>query len=419
MGTSRTFSAMLNEYLTNDLMVNEWMKRDYAYSKMEKDDGWKGGTMPVPFEGQAASSIEFGQLADTTDVAESLYVRGQITSMPEAWATLKFNFRDMIEHDGKVNEKSFLKLLPGQIDAMMTRFKMVVSTNILGGPHFAKVVTDAAPTDAANGIFKVDRIDRFELSQKAVIDDDNSASTTVYVIAVDVNNETVTLSLTRGGVAANLSAYTYAQNAKLYHPGVLTNAPFTSIRSQLLSLANGGAASLYGQTKLSYPFLQAVQLDGSSVTATNILDKIFDGETRRRILGKGGFNPEIVMSLKHFGSCLKALEYQKGSFNIVPGSRKVSAYGWDTIEIGSVTGQVMKLVGIQEMEDSEIMYLDWSKIKFVSNGSFRQAVQENGDKFYVQRATSGYSFFVDTCLFGDSVVTAPSTMAIMYGIPNY
>jgi hypothetical protein len=371
------------------------------------------------FEGQHASSIEFGQLAADTDIAKYNYVRGQITTMPEAWGSMRFEHRDLMEHDGKIPEKSFLKILPAQIEDFMMYMKMTVSVNMLNGPHFATATVDGT----VGGVLEVDRVDRFTLSQKVVLDDNNSAPGTYFVIAIDINGGTlgagsVTLSATRGGAAADISAYTVAQAAKAYHPGAQAGS-FTSLKSQLLSLANGGSASLYGQTKLSYPFLQAVQIDGSAVSASNILQKIFDGYVRRMILGKGGKAPEVLMSFKHFGSVLKLLETQKGAFNVVPMSKKTSAYGWDTIEVGSVSGQTLMLVGIQEMDNDAIMYLDWDTITFFSNGMFKRRTAPDGKQYFELRSTSGYAYVLDHCLFGELVCHAPWKNAIMHSIPNY
>lgn len=415
MATTVSFSDMLNQYLPLDLLKHEYMKRDYLMSRVTHDESWKGGTLVVPFEGQHASSVEFGSLAASNDIAEYDYVRGSISSQPEVWGSLIFNHTDLIQHDGRIPESTFLRILPGQVDAFMTYMKMAVSVHLLGGPHFAKATAD---TDLANGVIAVDRIDRFALAQKVSLDDDNSAATTYYVIAININAKTVTLSATRGGAAANISSYTTAQNAKFYHPGA-QSAGMTGLRSQLLSLANGGSASLFGQTKLSYPFLQCPNVDGSSVSATNILDKIFDAYTQRMILGKGGKAPEVVMSFKHFGSVLKLLENQKGQYNVVPNSRKVNTYGWAEIEVGAVGNQTLKLVGVQEADDDVIYFLDWDGIVFYSNGMFRRRRAPDGKEYYETRATSGYSYILDHCLFGDLVVTAPWKQAVLHSIPNY
>jgi hypothetical protein len=405
---------MLNQYLPLDLLKSEIIKRDYLLGHCEMDESWKGGELIVPFQGQYASSIEFGQLAAQTDISKHKYIRGSITTQPETWASLLFAHTDLFQHDGKIPESTFLKILPDQIDSMMMYYKMVVATHLLGGPHFAKATVNGT----VGGVLGVNRIDRFTKDQKVVLQDGNTAAATFYVINVSVYDETVTLSATRGGAAADVSAYTVAQNAKVYHPGALTGG-MTSLPSQLLSLANGGTTNLFGQVKTDHEFLQSVQIDGTGVSASNILAKIFDGYTKRSILGKGGKAAEVLMSLKHFGACLKLIELSKGAFNVVPNSRSTSVYGWDTIEVGSVTGQMIKLVGIQEAEDDVIMYLDWSSIKFFTNGMFKRRKAPDGKEYYEVRETTGYFYILDHCLFGDLVVTAPWKNAVMYGIPNY
>lgn len=412
--TNRDFQSMLNQYLPLELLKAEYIKRDYLMQKAEQIENWKGGELIVPFQGQHASSIEFGQLAAQNDIAKYKYIRGSITTQPEVWGTLLFNHRDLMEHDGKIPESTFLKILPDQIDSMMIYFKMVVATHLLGGPHFAVATSDGT----VGGVIGVSRIDRFTKDQKVVLYDNNTAAANFYVINVSVYDETVTLSATRGGAAADVSAYTTAQAAKFFHPGAQT-AGMTSLGGQLLSPANGGSSTLFGQNKVDHDFLQAVQIDGTGVSASNILAKIFDGYVKRMQLAKGGKAPEVLMSFKHFGSVLKLLETQKGPFNVVPNSRKVSVYGWDTIEVGSVSGQVITLVGIQEMEDDKIFYLDWSSIKFYSNGLFKRRKAPDGKEYYEVRETSGYFYILDHCLFGDLVCTAPWKNAVMYGIPNY
>lgn len=419
MGTSRDFQSMLNEYLPLELLKAEMMKRDYLLQKAEADDGWKGGNLVIPFEGANATSVEFGQLASQTDISKYQYVRGSISTMPEAWGSMIFNHRDLMEHDGKIPETTFLKILPGQIDDFLTNMKMVVSVNMMNGSAFATLTVDGTNV----GVIEVDRVDRFSLGQKLFLQDGDTAAAAYYVIAIDINggtlkNGSVTLSATRGGGAADVSAYTVSQAAKAYHPGAAASS-FTSLKSQLLSAANGGSATLFGQTKTAYPYLQCVQVDGSAISATNILAKIFDAYTRRQILGKGGALPEVLMSYKHFGSVLKVIETQKGGFNIVPNSRSVSQYGYDVVEIGSVSGTSLKMVGIQELDNDVIMLLDWSTIKIYSNGMFKRRTAPDGKQYFEIRATTGYSYVLDHCFFGDVACISPWKNAIICNIPNY
>ena len=421
MATQVTFDNMLNDYLTYDLLVNEFLKRDYVFSKVEKDNGWKGGPLIVPFEGAVASSIEFGGLAASNDVSEDKFIRGEVSTYKEVWGTMLFNHKDLMQND-RISEQSFLRILPDRVERFMDQMKMVSSVNVLSGPHFA-TVTDA--TNAATGLMIVDRPDRFEIGQKCVLDDGDSAPLTVYVIAIDNNarssvtalDGTITVSLTRGGAAADVSAYSVAQAAKFYHPGILVGGvatnQFTSLRSSMLSSANGGSSTLYGQSKLAYPYLQSINVSGAAITAANILDKIFDAFVITRQLGKG--NPtEVIVSYKHGGSILKLLETNKGAFTVISPT-EASVYGWTEITIGGVKGN-LKVVMIQEMDDDIIMLMDWRAAKFHSNGLFRKRVAPDGKHYFEVRSTSGYQYLVDMCLFGDLILNKPAQCGIIYSI---
>lgn len=418
MATTVSFSTMLNEYLPNDLMKEELIKRDYLLNKVEKDDSWMGGKLIVPFEGASASSVKLGSLTAESDISEYNYQRGSIDAYVEAWGSLKFNHTDLMQHGGKVSEQSFLKILPGQVEGFMQVMKEVVSNNMLGAAYFASV-TDAS--NAATGLLIVDRPERFVIGMKFTLDDDNSAQADCYVTAIDMNTSTITISATRGGAAFDASAFSVAQNARCYFDGVLvagtiTNR-FTSLRDSLLSLANGGTTTLYGKTKTAFPYLQAINVDGSSINASNILEKIFDAYTAVRTKARGNAST-VLMSFKHLGTCMKLIETQKGSFKTSATATKASLFGWTEIEITSVKGS-LTLVGIQEMDDSEIMLIDWAALKFYSNGFFQKRKSPEGQEFYEVRATTGYSYIVDICLFGDLVLLAPSKCGILYDIPAY
>lgn len=415
MGTNRTFSAMLNEYLPNELLKEEIVKRDYALSNVEKDDNWKGGNLIVPFRGAGASSVASGGLSASNDIAEETYVRGSITSQPEIWGSMIFNHRDLMEHD-KISEQNFLNILPDAVDDFMDYMKMVTSVALLNGAHFAKLTADATVN---NGTIKVDRPDRFVIGQKVVVKDSVN-TVTGYVKAtggIDVNTKTIVLVTARGGsTAVDFSAANVlvANGGKCYNDGFQTSS-FSAMRDALLSSANGGSASLYGKTKADYPYLQAINVDGSDITAANIVEKCFDAFTKTRLFGKGR-PTDIVMSLTNLGHVMKVVEASKGAFNVVPGSRKASQYGWTEISIGSVTNQELKFVGVQEMDEDIIMLLDWRGWKFYSNGFFRKRKSPDGIEYFEVRATTGYQYIVDICLFGDMVCLRPSYQGILYGV---
>jgi len=413
MSTTRTFQDMLNEYLPNKLLKEELLKRDYILSNIEKDDKWKGGKLIVPFKAAGASSVKMGGLTGASDISEDKYVRGSIDDYKEMWGSMIFNHRDLMDHSGKIVEDSFLKILPDTIEDFMEYIKMVASIQMGTGPHFAKV-TDA--TNAATGIMLVDHVDRFVLNQKVTLDDDNSAAASFYVIAIDVNTDAVTFSATRGGAAADLSAYSVAQNAKFYTDGAETTS-FTSIRSVLLSAANGGSATVHGQSKLAYPFLQAVNVNGASITASNILDKLFDAYTEVRKKAKGRAD-RFVMSYKHFGSVIKLIENKANgaaNWQITIEDKKASLYGWDEVVINSVKGK-LTIVGIQEWDDDVIALLDMKSMVFRSNGFFQKRKSPEGQEYFEVRNTTGYQYIVDISLFGELEINKPGHCGIIYGI---
>lgn len=410
MGTTRSFSAMLNQYLPNDLLKEELTKRDWLLQTVEKDNSWKGGDLIVPFKAAGASSVAFGSLTASTDVAEDNYVRGSITTQPEVWGTMIFNHRDLMEHD-KLSEQNFLKILPDTVDDFIQYMKEAVSLSFTNGSNFATLTADGD----ASGNITVDRVERFQLGQKISLFDDNTAAASYYVIAIVMDTSVVTVSATRGGSAANVSAYTVAQNSKVYYDGSKLNG-LTSLKLSLLSSTNGGSSTLYGQTKTAYPYLQSINVDGSQITGANILDQIFDAFTTIKNKGKGMPN-KVVMSYKNLGAIMKLLETQKGAYHADPKSTKVSAYGWTEIDIMGVKGQ-LTVVGVQEVDDSYIMFLDMrpSVLKIYSNGFFKKRVNPDGREFFEVRATTGYSYLVDVCFFGDIVLQRPSYCGILYSI---
>lgn len=411
MATSSSFSTMLNQYLPNELLKEELIKRDWLLQNVERDNSWLGGDLIVPFKAAGASSVAFGALTSSTDISEDSNVRGSITTQPEMWGSMIFNEKDLVQH-GKISEQNLLKILPDALEDFMTYMKMAASIAFTNGTSFAKV-TDA--TNAATGILIVDHPERFVIGQKASLDDDDSTAADVYVTAIVMDTAAITVSATRGGSAYNASSYSVAQNAKFYHPGSQA-AGFTSLRSSLLSSANNGSSTLYGQTKTAYPYLQAINVSGTGVNASNILDQIFDAYTTIRNRGKG-MPDKVVMSYKNFGSVLKLLETSKGAYHNAASGTKTSVYGWTEVEVFGAAGK-LTIVSIQELDDDIICFLDTrpNVMKIYSNGFFRKRVNPDGREFYEVRATTGYTYIVDVAFYGDFVLQRPSYCGILHTI---
>lgn len=413
MATSRDFQDMLNEYLPNGLLKKEIIEMDYFLKNVEKDDTWLGGDLIVPFKGAGASSVALGGLTDSSNIGKSKFVRGSITSQPEAWGSLLFDSRDLMEH-GKVSEQNLLKVLPDEIEDFLAYMKTVVSLQWTNGAHFASGLSDGT----SGGLITVDRPERFVVGQKVMLQDGNTAAAAYYVSTVDMNTAQVHLVTTRfGAVDANISAYTLAQSPVFYFDGGETSGNrFSSIKDLLLSAANGGSATIYGQTKLAYPYTQALNHDGSAFSATNFLEKLFDALLLQRTRSGGKAN-KIVLSYKHWGTIMKLLQAEKGAFRQA-GDVVASQYGWDEVDIAGPRGKAT-VVAIQEMDDDWAGILDMAAFKVYSNGFFRKHANPDGNEYFTIRNTTGYQYIVDICFFGDLVLERPSRCGIIHDIANY
>lgn len=412
MATTRTFNDMLNEYLTYSLLKEEMTERVFLLNKMEKDDGWKGGTLPVPFKGAGASSVSFGSLTAASDISQDKYVRGEVTAQKEVWGSMIFNQRDLHEHDSKKMELSFLQLLPDAIEDFMDYMKYAVTLSLTNGAHLATLTATADANGV--GVLDIDRPDRVVIGQKIQLVDSDTAAVDRYVIGIDINALQITVSSTRGGAAtASPADLLVAEGAKIYLDGAQTNN-FTNLKAILLTAANGGDANLYGQSKLAYPYLQAINVDGTAITAANILEKIFDAYVTVRQFGKG--NPtDVMMSYLHWGNVLKQLELVKGPYRTSEGSRKANVYGWDSVTVSGIKG-TLNLVAVQEMDDDFMAIIDWRAFKFHSNGFFKKRTSPDGKQYFEVRNTSGFQYIVDICLFGEMVCSRPSYCGIIHTI---
>ncbi len=227
MATTRSFSTMLNEFLPNDLLKEELIKRNWLIQNVEKDDTWLGGKLIVPFKAAGASSVKFGGLTTSSDIAEDNYQRGSVDDYQEIWGSMAFNETDLMQH-GKLSEQNFLKLLPQTVDEFMEYMKEVSSMSMLNAGYFAKSALVGAGTGSqsgdgqTDGTISVDHPERFVIGMRVTLDDDDTSQADFYVTAIDLNTSVITIATTRGGSTyTGVNNYTLAQNAKFYHDGVL------------------------------------------------------------------------------------------------------------------------------------------------------------------------------------------------------
>jgi len=432
--TTESFNSMLKRYMPYKLLSDEIIKRDYFLQRVSKDQNWKGGALQVPFVGANATSLSIGSLTDSGEIGADTFVRGEVGNYAELWGAMVFNQKDLDQHSGSV-ENSFLKILPDRIDVFAQTMKEALSGQLLNGSAIDKI------RDINNGTvdtIEVERPERFEINQKIVV----AAATggqplTYYVSKVSVQSDGTgilelsdTSAQTVTGLVSSADLNTeLSDNDFIYHPGVIAagntiiDEVFTSLPSQLLakdqvSGSATGSTNLFGQPKTSYKHLQALNVDGSTLdfdsssAANSHLEKIFDAQTTVRRLGRG--NPgEALMSYRNFGQCMKELE---GNRQYQADISKASKYGWSEIQVVGVKG-ALKLVAVPELDDANIMIVDFDSMKLHSNGFVERRTAPDGKQFFETRASTGYSYIIDHRFYGDLVCSKPSSNAIIHDIP--
>lgn len=307
---------------------------------------------------------------------------------------------------------SFLKLLPGKLEQFLRYMEKSFSHAALLGPVIDTLTADCT----AGGVAAINYPERFTIGMKVQLYKSTPTGADAYVIAVDMNNKTITLSDSRGGAAFNFSAYTVALDAKIYMDGTLSVAggveqnSFNNLKSALLSAANGGSASLHNQTKTSYPFLQAKNIDGSGFTKDTILEDLFDSIYETASWGKG-MPSEIIVSFRTFKHAVKNLELNR-QFS----REDVSAgYGFRSIKILGPDG-ALTLTAIREMDNDIAIIMDWSAVELAGSHFFDRKRHGNNEEYFMSRATTGYTYIVDIRLFGNIIVKRPSYCGIVHSI---
>jgi hypothetical protein len=436
MATAQQFSAMLKEYNPLRLIREEIVKRDWFLSNVEKDDSWKDNVLNVPFQGAKASSIQGGIYVTNSDnIVQSTHVKGQVNGYKELWGSMVFNDRDLAEHGNM--ERSFLKIMPDELDQFVRCFRERISLNLQNGPWIDRINT---AVDSAAGIVVVDRPERFEVGMKVVIEEyaasyptvtksfgNASAPSAAYdeafvgsinmntaeLVIEDENGNPLDLSTATGQPIA-LGTTAPDDNPRIYHVGgEVAGNQFTDLRRSLLSATNGGTTTLYGQTKTDYPYLQALNHDGSGITTTNILDKIFEFQVKTMRVGKG--SPDVVvMSHDNMGAVKKTLEVSR---TFEKKDQSVNSFGWSEVTVGGPKGD-LKLVAINEMDNDFMPILDMRSMKVYSNGLVSRRKDPDGKEFFTERTATGFRYIVDYRFYGDLIVYAPSYNGIIHSVPN-
>lgn len=416
-----TFSSMLNEYLAYGLLEEEFKLMNWLTSNCNWDKTWAGGALIVPFQQSVASSISMGGLTADTDIDAATYIRGSLSGYKEAFGSIYFNERDLMDHD-KISEQNFLKLLPDQLTQLMDYFKQTVSIQVLGGKALDGVAT---AFDAATDVLAVNHPERFVIGQKLIVTD-GTTTATGYVKAINKNTGIISYVTTRGGVTAVDLAGLVEANTKVYIDGGNTTF-FGSLKDMLLPAAQGGSDTFCGQTKTDSTYTQPVLYDAggsggtgdwgtsTAVTKSDILNLVFDA--LRKSFQKGARPKVALMSYKHYSACLRLLEANSGAYKNI--NENVDFAGYSEIVVGGVAGSI-KLVGIREMDDDWIPLLDPQYLDFhTQKQPFTLMKSPEGISYFTKRATTGYTYIADIRLRGDFLYRAPYTAGVIYNIPVY
>ncbi|MBX3017987.1 MAG: hypothetical protein KF767_08865 [Bdellovibrionaceae bacterium] len=407
----KLFNDMLNENLSYDLLKPEIEEKSYLWKNIEHKEDWTGDLI-VPFQAGRASSVKAGGLVAIADITSQKLVRGSIadSSRPEINMALVFHHKDIFNHEGKVKAKSFLgTFLPEQISDATDFFAKTLNHTFLNAKHLDKV---ADVTNLASSKIGVNRPERFELDMKVILDP-TGANVTGWVKEININTGELLIVTAKGGsTGATLTGV--AVGELIYQEGFATSS-VSNLKDILLPVAAGGASTVYGQTKTASPYTQALAIDGSGMSTSNIFEKIFDAYSKYRQLAKVGAG-ELWCSFKHLGTMMKKLEQDKGAYKMVPGSMKVSQYGFTTIEIFGPGGS-LKVVAMQEMDNDFMTFVSMDAMKIHSNGGIRKHKDPNGNAFYTVRdENDNYKYVVDLMYEGTIVVSKPYKCAIIYGI---
>lgn len=411
MALTQTFSSLLKNYRPINILKDEVKKRDYMFRNINKDRKWKGGRYQIPVNVGVASSVKFGALTAAANISEAQTALGYETDYIEIDHALKFNQRDLASSDNY--EGSFIKAMNDTISPAANFYKEVISHSLLLGSRIDSLTVNGT----SSGVAAVSFPERFEVGQKCQIQNNDPAALDVFVIAVDLNAKTVTVSATAGGSALDIQAYTIAKDSGLYFdgtmsvPGGVAQNTMNSFKDGLLSATNGGSASLHNITKASYKQWQAHNEDLSGASAETLLEELFKIWVIASRKGRG-MPSEILISFDNYQYIVNSLETNRR----FSASDLQAGYGFSSCKITGPSG-ALKVTALREMDNDIALVVDWNSFK-LAGMKFFESVKSNrsGESFFEVRETTGYSYIMDIAFYGNLIFHHPSYNGIGFGI---
>ena len=380
-------------------------KKSYIWDKIDKDLKWAGGVYEVPIKKNGFSSVQMGTLPAANDIADANEVMGTIAGHKELIMSAIFNEADLARHS--YSEQTYLEKLPEMIDDLTTTGVQQMEAGFLRG---GGVISYATSNGAVGGTISVANPENFPLGCKVEVLDNDTAAATGYVITNDLNSGQLLIQNARSaGANVDLSLFTTAQSARVRMVGAGSES-FLDLKTALLPLSLGGADSLYGQTKLSIPNLQAKRKDGSAFTASTILKDLLKEYFDNRRMGRGNLS-EIWVSYGMFANICANLELSK-QYMV---EDKQASYGFSSISLVGNEGKC-KIVALNNIQTDIAVFVDWSGLKFAGLPIKKKMYGDAGMEYFTVRNTSGIQFISDICLRGDFVIN-PAKLGIAYNIP--
>lgn len=405
MSATATYSSLLKRYDPEKALENDFAKKCWIWQNLgDKDLKYRGGTYEVPVVESGFNSVQFGSLAASNDIGEMTVALGT-SSMKELWFSLLVREADLYRHGDP--EQSYLKIIPERLTEFAEFGKEIVSVNFLRGGSLAKATADGD----SSGNITVDMPSIFRLGMKVEVDDDNSSAATGYVTSINLNTKVIIIKDARSaGSAVDLSGYTTAQNAVVRVVGTGTEN-FLGLPEVIFPAAvTGGSASIYGLTKASYTTLQSLYDTGASWTAATVADNILDAFYGFEQVGRQKFS-KIMVNPGVYKNIVKGLEVSKRAAIM----DKKAGIGFNSISLLGAEGQA-EIVSIREMPRDKVYFADMSGVKWVGAEPFKMNLY-NGEKFYLNRATTGPEMISDMALRGNFIVD-PAKVAGIHSIPD-
>jgi len=416
---------MLNEHLAFDLLEEEVKKQSYILDNCTIKKDWVGGTIPVPFKAGKGGTIIMGGLADTSEIAQTSYVRGTLTTQKEAYGSLIVHEKDLMLN-GKVSEQSFIRILPDQLEDLRDVYSQSVSTQLLNGGALTAVTV----AGTSGGVISVSHPERLTIGMRLSFK--GAVQTGVgYVKTININTGALLIVTTPGGsTGQDLSDDGAAGTGDIdAADGVyLSNCDahnFTDVFTQLLpSGVLSGSANLYGKEKALYPFLQPIVYNGDtggavSDSAEDLLYHLF--LTQGRAHKRGAMPKEWVLSYTNYLALKHYIETTGSSYRIIDtGKDTVNYAGTKKITIGGIDDETVIRV-VRDMPDNLALCWDVKDLEFHTppDGFFKVLESPDGNKYYTVRtagtsSNAGYSYISDIVLRGEFIHTKPWNTALIY-----